>query len=164
MQIKSVNVNPDEEDEVALPKSRERDDDQKGIDSDAEKMKAAWVAAGKPGLDKLTTKAGFKAATKTAYIVNKSDRPTVKGMIRRACTLHKVSPVYAKDLVNADGTVRIKWTVGPVPPKSETPAETPAEVPAEVPAPSNPAADVETPAPQTDAPAETGRRGLIGRR
>jgi hypothetical protein len=99
---------------LAVSKSRERDETQRDIDTDVERLKRAWESAGKPGADKLTTPAGFKRAEKVAYTVEKDDRSPVKGMIRRAATLHKTGLVYAKDTTNQDGTVTIVFTVAPL--------------------------------------------------
>jgi hypothetical protein len=128
--IAPAEVDPNEDDEVRSGRASERDDNQIMLDGMVADLKAAWEAAGKPTLDVLRTKAGFKAATKKSVTVAAEDRATVKqNMIRRACTLHKVTPVFANDKKNEDGTVRIKWTVGPYTPRQRNTAETATETP-----------------------------------
>lgn len=108
-------VDPAEEDEVRAGRALERDDNQQLLDGMTGEIIAAWkeVPGGMTSLETLRTKAGFKAAPKRSVTVDAKDKSVVKAMIRRTCTLHKVTPVYANDKTNDDGTIRVKWTVGP---------------------------------------------------
>lgn len=112
-QIVTAEIDPAEEDEVRSGRATERDENQLLLDGMVGELKAEWEAKGKPTLNVLRTKPGFKAAGKRSIVVSGDDKSTAKAMIRRAATLHKVTPVFANDKVNDDGTVRIKWTVGP---------------------------------------------------
>jgi hypothetical protein len=172
--IAPAEVDPTEEDEVRAGRNAERDANQTMLDGMVGELKAEWEKHGKPGLDVLRTKAGFKAAGKRSIVATADDKADAKGMIRRSCTLHKVTPVFAKDKANGDGTVRIKWTVGPyiTRQRATTTTETPAtaETPAETPATTGsvPAGDAGTHDTEGDSPDPTGtgksRRGGWGGR
>lgn len=166
-QITATPVDDSEDDEVRAGRATERDDNQVMIDNLTGELAEAWRATGdddskRTKLDVLRTKAGFKKAAKRSITVAGDDRSEAKRLIRRACTLHKVTPVYANDKVNEDGTVRIKWTVGPYTPRVRKAATGNTENPAaESDAPQSDGeaaahgADAENP-PETDADAPTG--------
>lgn len=117
-QIVATEVDDTEDDEVRAGRATERDETQVLLDTLTGELADAWRATGdddtkRTSLEVLRTKAGFKRAAKRSVTVAADDRTEAKRMIRRACVLHKVTPVYANDKTNEDGTIRIKWTVGP---------------------------------------------------
>jgi hypothetical protein len=89
-----------------------RDETQVALDTAVGGLVKSWAEAGKPGRDKAPAK---------RYVVVKADVSGLKSMIRRACTLHKVAPVWFVDNKRDDGTVAVKFTVGPIPPKAPKP-------------------------------------------
>jgi hypothetical protein len=116
--IAAVPVDETEEDEVRAGRATGRDENQVMLDNMTGELADAWRALGaddahRPTLDTLRTKAGFKRAAKRSVTVAADDLAEVRKMIRRAATLHKVTPIFANNKTNEDGTVRVKWTVGP---------------------------------------------------
>jgi hypothetical protein len=113
---------------LATGRPRDRDETQQVIDAATETLMKAWEAAGKPTYEALTASTedtpqsqAFTDSAKQAYTVDKKDRSALKGMIRRATTLHKGAPVYAADVVNdKDGTVTVIYTYAPPPVKAES--------------------------------------------
>lgn len=118
---------------LSTGRPRDRDETQQVIDTAMETLMKAWDAAGKPTYEALTESTedapqsqAFTDSAKQAFTVDKDDRSALKGMIRRAGTLHKGVPVYGADVVNkTDGTVTVIFTYAP--PKVETETETPAD-------------------------------------
>lgn len=139
----------DTQTEVVDRKSRERDETQTAIDNAVKEMVAKWHEAGKPE--------PHSDRPSKRYVVVKEDRTPLKGMIRRAATLHKVEAILFKDHVNEDGTVAVKFTIGDKPAKSNgtAPAETPT-----APVDDAPADDAPATVPDNEPPAESGRRGF----
>ena len=139
----------DTQTEIASGRSRERDETQVALDTVVGAMVKEWESNGKPGP---------ADAPRKRYTVLTADKSAFKGMIRRATTLHKVSPVWYKDVKSGDKTT-IKFTIGPVPAKPEANGTAPAEPQAQAPA------EPQAPAPaEPQAPAqESGRRGFARR-
>jgi len=110
----------DEQSASPTTKSRERDEFQVARDADVAALKAAWEAAGQPNIAILSTDTGFQRAAKKRYVIEKGDVAEVKTAIRRACLLHKVTPVYAPVATSKtsrtlqDGQAAIVYTVGPL--------------------------------------------------
>lgn len=126
-------------------RSHDRDDDQKGIDATVAGMVKSYTGAG-------GEKVAPAARPSHRYQVPKADRPELKRMIRRACVLAKVDPVwYVDSKPDAQGNIIVKFTVGPQKVKPEATA-TPA-------APAAPA-----PAPAPTPPDSEKRGGLLGSR
>lgn len=82
---------------------RHRDEFQLQIDSDVESLKMATAKAGWPDPD--------PAKLYQRYVVGKDDATAMKGVIRRAGTLHKVAPQFYTDAKTDDGLVVIKFHV-----------------------------------------------------
>lgn len=161
-QIRATDVDPDEEDEIRAGKTSERDDLQREIDNMVGTLREAWTEAGQPTRDTLRTSAGFKRAAKRRLVVLREDATPVKNMVRRACTLHKVEPVFAKNRALDDGTVAVKFTVGPKP-NGKTAASAPATTP--VPEPWSPApAPAPSPADVQETTEQATGRRFGGRR
>jgi hypothetical protein len=128
-QLVSTEVDESEEDEVRAGRATERDSNQVMLDGLTKELADAWRATGaddehRTSLDVLRTKAGFKKAAKRSVTVTADDKSEVKRMIRRACDLHKVTPIFAADRTNEDGTIRVKWTVGLFTPRKRKAAAT----------------------------------------
>jgi hypothetical protein len=141
---------PDTQDELITGKTRTRDDTQKHVDRKVEAMKVAWVEAGKPSMPhKITHR----------YLVSKPEKSALKGVIRRAGTLHKVGVAFYKDTKpDADGNVFVKFTVTDFPAKPQANGAPAAGVPA-APAASAPVVSAPAEQPKTDD-----RSGRFGRR
>lgn len=139
----------DTQNEVASGRSRERDETQLSLDNIVKAMVAEWTSKGKPTPENGAPRKRFTVPTK--------DRSAFKNMIRRATTLHKVTPMWYKDVKSGDNTT-VKFAIVPQPAKA-TPDATAAATPA-APAAPVPAAPA---APQPPAESQP-RRGLVGRR
>lgn len=100
----------DDQTEVKPPRATDRDEDQIQIDGFVAELATSWQAAGKPKQE---------SAPWRKLIVSKTDVSATKNMIRRACTLAKVSPLYWKDATRPDGRISVKFTVTDPPPRKE---------------------------------------------
>jgi hypothetical protein len=91
--------------------SRDRNEDQQAIDAELATCVKAYTEKGGP-------KHPADRRPRVAFAVAPKDKAELKGMIRRACTLHKVAPVWFEDITDeATGEVVVTLTVGPQPPK-----------------------------------------------
>jgi hypothetical protein len=96
-------------DTVELPEQtelvvgRHRDEFQLAVDGDVLILKAATAAAGWPEMD--PTKLFHR------YVVGADDAASMKGVVRRACTLHKIEADFYKDAKTEAGHVVIKFHV-----------------------------------------------------
>lgn len=142
----------DTQSDLAVNRKRDRDETQVALDTLVKAMVEVWETAGKPGPAE---------APRKRFTVPTKDRSAFKAMIRRATTLHKVAPVWYKDVASGTNTT-VKFTIGPAPVR-ETKAD------------AGPAADAaitaahrEGTAPSAPAPApqpqSEGRRLIGGRR
>jgi hypothetical protein len=96
---------------LATKHSRDRDEDQTAIDAELGKTVAAYVKAGG---DKVSE----DKRPRVAFAVAPDDKASLKGLIRRAATLHKVAPVFFEDTADdATGEIVVTLTVGPPPAK-----------------------------------------------
>lgn len=139
----------DTQSDLAVNRKRDRDETQVALDSVVKAMVEAWEAAGKPDP---------ADAPRKRFTVPTKDRSAFKAMIRRATTLHKVAPVWYKDVASGTSTT-VKFTIGPAPVK-ETKADETSAPAAPAPAPAQaPAASAPAPQPQSE-----GRRLIGGRR
>jgi hypothetical protein len=134
-------------------RSHVRDDDQKGIDATVKTMVDGYNALG--GKDSEVT-----ARPTHRYQVPNDDKSELKRMIRRACVLHKVDPIWYVDSKPDDaGNIVVKFTVGPKVEKVATPATANGETatpPADAP-PADPDADTGGEQPQAEARKRFGR-------
>lgn len=136
----------DTQNEVASGRSRERDETQVALDNIVKAMVDEWTSKGKPTPE--------NGAPRKRFMVPTKDRSAFKNMIRRSTTLHKVAPMWYKDVKSGDNTT-VKFAIVPQPAKPVKVDATAAATPAA------PAA----PAPAAPAPSEPqARRGLVGRR
>jgi hypothetical protein len=96
-------------DPATLPEQTEkvqghfRDEFQLGIDKDVAGLKINTAKAGWPEHD--PTKLFHR------YVVDKGDSPAMKEIIRRAANLHKVVPVFYKDVPTEAGHAVVKFHV-----------------------------------------------------
>ncbi len=94
--------------------SRDRGEDQAAIDAELGKTVQAYLKASGNG----TISVPEDKRPRVAFAVAPTDRAELKGFIRRAATLHKVSPVFFEDTTDAEtGEVVVTLTVGPPPPR-----------------------------------------------
>lgn len=103
--------------DVALVRShsRDRDEDQKAIDEELATTVKAWLN-GKPVAEAAKVPADRRP--RVAFAVAPDDKAALKRMIRRAATLHKVTPVFFEDQTDEKtGEVVVTLTVGPPAPK-----------------------------------------------
>jgi hypothetical protein len=109
-------------------RSHERDADQQGIDATVKGMVDGYNTAG--GKDSAVT-----ARPTHRYQVPNGDKSELKRMIRRACVLHKVDPIWYKDSKPDDaGNLIVKFTVGPLKAKADATPTPNGDQPAEAPA------------------------------
>jgi hypothetical protein len=92
--------------------SRERDETQKHIDQRFKSRFEHWTTAGKPKPDKAPREATDRIT------VAKTDVAALKGMIRRAATLHKTGVVFYKDAKDGNGNTTVKYVPAPPTPKA----------------------------------------------
>lgn len=89
--------------QTELSAGHERDDFQREVDSHVGALKIATAKAGWPQPEPTKH---FRR-----YVVAPEDKAALKGVIRRACTLHKVEAVFYKDVKTAAGHVAVKFHV-----------------------------------------------------
>lgn len=86
---------------------RSRNDDQKAIDAELGKTVAAYQKAG-------AGKTPVESRPRVAFAVAPEDKTELKGMVRRAANLHKVTPLFFTDTPDEEtGEVVVTLTVGP---------------------------------------------------
>jgi hypothetical protein len=94
-----------------VKQDRTRGEDQQAIDAELGKTVKAYTAKGGPATAEASR-------PRVAFAVAPEDKSELKGMIRRAATLHKVEPVFFEDGTDdATGEVVVTLTVGPKPTK-----------------------------------------------
>lgn len=94
--------------------SRERDDTQKHIDDRFKARFDAWNKHGKPAPDKAAT----NREVTDRITVAKTDVAALKGMIRRAATLHKTGVKFYQDAKDGNGNTTVKYVPAPPTPNA----------------------------------------------
>lgn len=89
--------------QTELAQGRERDDFQLQVDNDVHALKLTTAAAKWPAPD---PKRHFQR-----YVVGKNDLGGLKSVIRRAGVLHKVEPVFYKEVTTEAGHKVVKFHV-----------------------------------------------------
>lgn len=89
--------------QTELAAGRDRDEFQLAVDKDVETLKMATAKAGWPAHD--------PAKLNHRYVTDMKDKAALKGVIRRAATLHKVEADFYKDAKTAAGYAVVKFHV-----------------------------------------------------